>query len=171
MDQALVAEMEEVVERPRGPAKIRYTHADMIDYIIANPWVSQGELALRYGYTQGWVSTVMASDAFQSALAKRREEVVNPAMVATLEERFRALTLQSLERLTNELEKPGCKPEIALRAAELGAKSLGVGGHAPPPAPAADSLARLADRLITLNQAHNPQIPREILDGEAERVQ
>jgi hypothetical protein len=123
----------------------------MIDTLISQPWVSQNDLALRYGYTPGWVSTVMASDAFQAALAARREEVVNPAMKASLEERFRAVTVQSLTRLAEELDKPVCSPTVMLRAAELGAKSLGLGGHAPPPpAPMGDSLARLADRLIAL---------------------
>jgi hypothetical protein len=132
-------------------AKVRYSHLDMIDTLISQPWVSQNDLALRYGYTPGWVSTVMASDAFQAALAARREEVVNPAMKASLEERFRAVTVQSLTRLAEELDKPVCSPNVMLRAAELGAKSLGLGGHAPPPpAPPGDNLARLADRLIAL---------------------
>jgi hypothetical protein len=132
-------------------AKVRYSHLDMIDTLISQPWVSQNDLALRYGYTPGWVSTVMASDAFQAALAARREEVVNPAMKASLEERFRAVTVQSLTRLAEELDKPVCSPNVMLRAAELGAKSLGLGGHAPPPpAPMGDNLARLADRLIAL---------------------
>ena len=49
--------------------KIRYTHTDMIDHIIANPWVSQNDLAARYGYTPAWVSNIMASDAWQAAMA------------------------------------------------------------------------------------------------------
>jgi hypothetical protein len=62
--------------------KVRYTHQDMIDFIIQNPWVSQNELAMRYGYSPGWVSNIMASDAWQSALASRREEVIDPDLKA-----------------------------------------------------------------------------------------
>ena len=47
--------------------KIGYSHQDMIDFIIANPGVTQNALAARYGYSVGWVSNVMASDAWQSA--------------------------------------------------------------------------------------------------------
>lgn len=161
---------EAAAERRGGPLKVRYTHADMIDFIIANPGVAQGQLAARYGYTQAWVSTVINSDAFQAALAKRREEVVDPLLVVSLRERFQALTVRSLEKLMEELDKPAVKPEVALRAAELGAKSLGVGGHAPPAAPAADTLDRLAERLIRLNASYNPHQQREIIDVEAERV-
>lgn len=131
-------------------AKVRYTHADMIDQIIASPWISQNELAARYGYSPSWVSVVLASDAFQAALAARREEVIDPHLKASIAERFRAITIQSLTRIQQELEKPACKPEVMLKAAELGAKSLGLGGHAPPPPPPSDSLTRLADRLIAL---------------------
>ena len=138
--------------RPNGIAKVRYSHTDMIDFIIANPWVSQNELASRYGYSPSWVSVVLSSDAFQSAMAARRDEVVDPRLKATLEERFRALTIQSLNRLMEKLDAPVVNDQVALRAAELGAKALGLGGHAPTPpqTPAVDHLARLADRLIDL---------------------
>jgi len=131
--------------------KVRYTHTDMIDYLIANPSTSQGQLALRYGYTQGWVSNIMASDAWQAALAARRQELVDPTLAATLEERFRGMTLQSLERLQEKLSAPQVSDNVVLRALELGAKALGVGGNAAPKeVPVADRLERLAARLIDL---------------------
>lgn len=155
--------------------KVRYTHADMIDFIIANPWVSQNELAARYGYSPSWVSTVMASDAWQSAMAARREEVVNPEMKATLTERFRAVTIQSLDRIKSELAKANCKPEVALRAAELGAKALGIGGNAPPAPPQSDSLANLASRLLELQSNVRQGVEHAQVDQlrviEGERVQ
>lgn len=165
----------ELCEAParRGPAKVRYSHVDMIDFLIANPGVSQGTIALRYGYSQSWVSQVMNSDAFQAALAARREELVDPGLLVTINDRFKALTVRSLERLQEALEAPQVKPEIALRAAELGAKSLGIGGHAAqaPMTAGVDSLARLADRLVALGAAHVPQLQRETIDGEAQRVE
>tara|TARA_R110000868_G_scaffold301_3_gene2519 strand:- start:1605 stop:2069 length:465 start_codon:yes stop_codon:yes gene_type:complete len=130
--------------------KIRYTHTDMIDFIIANPGVSQGALAIRYGFTQAWVSNVMASDAWQSAMAKRREELVDPTLVATIEERFKGIVHLSQQRLMEKLEQPNVPANVCLKALELGAKALGVGGNAPPAAPASDHLAQLANRLIDL---------------------
>lgn len=130
--------------------KLRYTHTDAIDFIIANPGVSQNDLAARYGYSPGWFSNVMASDAWQSALAARRTELVDPALVATIEERFRSITLLSLERLQQKLAAPQVSDNVVLKAAELGAKALGVGGNAAPAPPAADHLAQLANRLIDL---------------------
>ncbi|MEG7795892.1 hypothetical protein, partial [Listeria monocytogenes] len=74
-------------------AKIRYSHTDMIDFIIANPGITQNDIAARYGYSVGWVSNVMASDAWQSAMAARRSEICDPVLVATVEERFKGITL------------------------------------------------------------------------------
>ncbi len=51
-------------------------------------------------------SNVMASDAWQSAMAARRSEICDPVLVATVEERFKGITLLSLERLKQKLEAP-----------------------------------------------------------------
>lgn len=164
------AEMDAALSAPagRGPAKIRYTHADMIDFIIANPGISQGALAARYGYTQSWISQVMSSDAFQSALAARREEVVDPVLVATVDERFKAMTQRSLDRLMEKLDAPQVSDNVVLRAVELGAKALGIGGNAAPPPPAQDHLAAIAGRLLALQSQVRSQIPQGVtLNGEA----
>lgn len=131
-------------------AKVRYTHEDMIDFIITNPGVSQGAIARRYGYTESWVSLVMSSDAWKSAMAKRREELVDPTLLATINERFAAMTARSLERLMEKLDAPTVPDNVVLRAVELGAKAMGVGGNAVPAPPPADHLAQLANRLIDL---------------------
>lgn len=130
-------------------AKINYSHRDMIDTIIANPGISQNALAARYGYTPGWVSNVMASDAWQSAMAARRAEITDPVLVATVEERFRGIVHLSQKRLLEKLEAPVVSDSVVLRAMELGAKSLGMGAAAPPPQEG-DRLERLANRLIDL---------------------
>lgn len=131
-------------------AKLRYSHLDAIDFIIANPGVTQNDLAKRYGYSPGWFSNVMASDAWQTQMAARRTEICDPVLVATVEERFRGVTILSLERLHEKLAAPQVSDNVVLRAVELGAKAMGVGGNAPPPPPNQDHLAQLANRLIDL---------------------
>lgn len=148
--------LEELAPSPRqgGVAKVRYTHDAMIDMIVENPWVSQGELAARFGYTQAWVSVVMSSDVFKEKLAARRTELVDPVLQATLKERFEAVVSRSLAVLQEKLAAPASvvPDQLALRAAELGAKALGLGGNAPPPAPTmpANHLELLAQRLVAL---------------------
>ena len=131
-------------------AKISYSHVDMIDYIIAHPGCGLKELAARYGYTIGWISNIQASDAWKSAMAARRAEMVDPFLHATIAERFEGITALSLERLREKLEAPQVSDNVVLKAVELGAKALNFGGHAAPAPPAQDHLATLAARLIEL---------------------
>ena len=103
----------------------------MIDHLIANPTISQGELALVYGYSPGWVCQIMASDAFQARMHERREQIVDPAVRATMKERFDALVLRSLEILQEKLAKPSDKvgDQLVLQTLGLASKAAGYGAR------------------------------------------
>src|SRR5258706_1390680 len=170
------AALEELAQEPGlpatrpGPKKLNYSHEALVDLMIQNPWMTQRTMAAAFGYTESWVCNIIASDAFQAKLAARREEIVDPGLKASLAERARGLVLQSINILQRELEKPQVPPNVALRAFELGAKAVGMGGNAapaPPPAPAADRLVHLAERLTGLLSQ-----PREgvVINGEAKVV-
>lgn len=157
----------ELADRPAPPSvkppRVRYTHEAMVDLILENPWISQNALAAYFGYSPGWISTIITSDAFQAQLAARREELVDPELRLSLQERFQALTAQSLRVLQEKLSRPSDQvpDNLALRAAELGAKALGIGGNAPQGAVVVTSeerLAGLAHRLIALRGAPQGQV-------------
>jgi len=141
--------------------KVSYTHDAMIDMLISNPGISQGELAAHFGYTPAWISTIMSSDAFKEKLEARREEVVNPIIRVTMEDRFTAVVMKSLEVLQEKLEQPhtAVPDQLALQAAGLGAKALGKGGFGGTGGNAVqvnvqvnaeERLARVAGRLSSL---------------------
>lgn len=156
-----------------APAHLRYSHTAMIDLLVAHPGISQGELAAAFGYSQAWISTVMSTDLFKAALAARREEMIDPALRATLDERFKALVTRSLEVLQEKLSVPSVAipDNLALRAAEMGAKALGLGGNVSPPAPSysEDRLSHLAERLLALQSKSRERIPY-VQDVEAKEV-
>lgn len=141
-----------VVPTARQLTKVRYSHDAMIDILVENPWVHQNQLASHFGYSPAWVSIVMNTDMFKARLAQRREELIDPALRASLEERFRAVVTKSLEVLQDKLSQPTVPDNLVLRAVELGAKALGMGGNAPaaPPAYSPDHLNTLAGRLLAL---------------------
>lgn len=115
-----------------GIRKIRYSHDAMIDAILQNPWISQNDIAAMFGYTAAWVSLVIASDAFQAKLAERKEELIDPAIRATIEERFKGVVIQSLDVLSRKLENPNVDAEVAIRVMEGAAKALGYGAKSAP---------------------------------------
>ena len=141
----------------RAPGQVikhlRYTHDAVIDAIIENPSISQNSLAAIFGYTPSWISQVMSSDAFKNRLELRKEELVDPHIRITLNDRFNALVGRSLDVLQEKLMLPNPDPELALRAAALGAKALGLGGNAQAPVHihnSNDRLEQLAGRLTGL---------------------
>lgn len=110
--------------------RVHYSHEAMIDVIIAEPTITQKELAGRFGRSMGWISIVMGSDAFQAALAKRRDDLMDPEFVATLEDRFKGLALQSLQIIAKKLEDTQ-STELATKSLEISAKALGFGARGP----------------------------------------
>lgn len=121
---------------PQAIQKTRYTHDALVDAILANPAVSQNELAVTFGYSPAWVSRVMSSDAFQAKFSERAAEMVDPVIRETIETRFKALVTRSLEILEEKLSKPtvSIPDNLALRALELSSRALGYGAR--PVAPA-----------------------------------
>ncbi len=108
--------------------KTHYTHDAMIDVLIAEPSITQKELAERFQRSQNWISRIMGSDAFQGALSKRREELSDPFLIATIEERFRGLAMQSLDVISENLEKTR-NSDIAMKALDISSKALGFGAR------------------------------------------
>ena len=139
---------------PQTLGRVRYSHEAMAEMLIADPTISQNAIAAHFGRTPAWISIVINSDAFQSYYAARKAEVVDPELVATVRERFQALTVRSLQVLQEKLARPSDQipDNLALKAAELGAKGLGVGGNAAPPPPPnpAEYLPAIAERLMRL---------------------
>lgn len=108
--------------------RVKYTHDGFIDMIIANPAISQAALASHFGYTQAWVSRIMNSDAFQARLAVRKGDIVDPTLVATIDEKLKALASKSLDVVLEKLSVTQ-NPDTALKALEITSKALGYGAR------------------------------------------
>ena len=110
--------------------RVKYSHDAMIDLIIVNPAISQGEIAKAFGYTEPWVSRIFGSDAFQARLAQRKGDLVDPTLVASVEERLRAVASRSLDLVMEKLENPKlCTLDQAMKAVEVSTKALGYGAR------------------------------------------
>lgn len=116
----------------RGIQKITYTQDAMINLILANPAISQNELALHFGYTASWVSQVIASDAFQQRLKERAKELIDPSILESIENQFKGLVSRSLDILREKLNKQADQipDQLALRTLELSSRALGYGARA-----------------------------------------
>ena len=108
--------------------KVHYTHDAIIDQILANPGIDQRQMCKMYGYTEAWMSTIVNSDAFQVRLRERKEDLIDPAIVANFEERLKG-TLGVALNVINEKLETGRNAELALKTLELGAKALNFGAR------------------------------------------
>jgi hypothetical protein len=114
----------DIIEKPS------YTHAALIDCIVANPWVSQRELAAHFGYTEGWISQILRSDALRELLAARKAELFDPIILQGIEKRMEALAHQSLDLLQESLQI-NKSPDVALKTLEITTRGLGYGAKSP----------------------------------------
>lgn len=154
----------------RGIQKITYTQDAMINLIIANPAISQNQLALHFGYTPSWISQVIASDAFQNRLAERTAELVDPCVRQTVEEQFKGMVLRSLDILREKLNKQADQipDQLALRTLELSSRALGYGARAETVGKTevnvAVHLEQMGDNLVRLLQKKKAEV--EPVDAE-----
>ena len=109
-------------------ARVNYSHDAMIDILIANPGITQNELAKMFGYTVPWVSRVTNSDAFLARLAERKTEIVDPALTASIDEKLRAVASKSLDVVLEKLALTN-NPDLAMKALETTTKALGYGAR------------------------------------------
>ena len=115
-------------------ARVRYTHDACIDQILAEPAISQNELADKFGYTATWVSIIVNSDAFQTRLAERKKELVDPIIALALEERLRGLASRSIEILMKRMEADDAPhaAAVAIKALPVAIAGLGLGQQREP---------------------------------------
>lgn len=111
-----------------GPKRLNYTHEAMVDLIIQEPTVSSAELAELFGFSQGWIQKVLISDAFQSRLAERKSQLVDPHIANSLNERLRGVTIKAIDLIDQRLSTDESNASFALEA--LGIASGGLFGAA-----------------------------------------
>ena len=114
-------------EAGQAIAKVSYSHDALIDLILANPQVTQRALAKQTGYSEGWLSRVIASDAFQERLASRRGNTVEPLIAASLDERLRAVGMRSADVLMDKLDQPNPPAALAVEGLKLTSRALAYG--------------------------------------------
>jgi hypothetical protein len=133
MDQATrltpqSAPLEGTASAATAIARVSYTHDAMIDLLIANPGIKQGEVAKHFGYTEAWVSRIVNSDAFRARMAARKADLVDPALVSTIDEKLSALASSSLNILLEKLEVTK-SADLAVKVLEPTIKALGYGAR------------------------------------------
>lgn len=102
---------------PRTPLK--YSHEAMIDLILAEPTVTNRELAEIFDYSEGWVSHIRKSDSFQARIAERKALTVDPVIKKNLDERLRHVTHRAIDIIQERLDSSEASAAMALDALSI----------------------------------------------------
>lgn len=110
-----------------GIANVRYPHEAIAEWLVANPMGSQGECAQFFGYSQGWLSQVIHSDAFQAYYRKLADE---RGTIAThgIGEKINALAAVALDKALERLQTAPSDQHV-LDTTEMALKALGYLGN------------------------------------------
>lgn len=84
--------------------RLTYTHDAMVDLIVQEPSVTTKELAELFGFSAGWVSRVIASDAFQARIAERKAQLVDPQITQSLNERLKGVAIHAVDLISQKLD-------------------------------------------------------------------
>lgn len=96
--------------------KLTYTHEAMIDLILQEPTATHKELAEIFSLSEGWISRVVASDAFIARLAERKAALIDPVIARSLNERLRGVTVKAIDLISEKLSSEEAGAAYALEA-------------------------------------------------------
>jgi hypothetical protein len=82
--------------------RITVRHEAIMDYLLANPTQKLGDVARHFNMTQGWLSQVIHSDAFQ-ALLSEKQNIIFHESVLPLREKMMNVAHLALDRLSETL--------------------------------------------------------------------
>lgn len=135
-------------------AKVRYSHEALCDMLLAQPWSSQKDIAAYFDYSEAWVSQLLQSDALKEYMIKRKVELMDPLLRASMEERLDGLARRSIDILQAKLDLPIDKvsSEVAIKALDISTRARGYGAGA---------------KGVSITQNFVVAMPEKSVNGEA----
>lgn len=107
-------------------AALSHRHEMLLNWLVLNPDKTLRECADHFGWTQSWLSSIIHSDIFQSALKQKQLDIAI-RVAGSIPEKLRAAADIGVEKLAIHLERSE-DPEFILDATD---KILHRMGYAP----------------------------------------
>lgn len=122
--------------RPQRITGRTLAYDELITMLLANPFRTQREIAAETGYTESWLSRIISSDLFQTKLAERLNDTVEPerrsavaARFGEIRDRARASLSRTLALIEERLDRPAAEldPKEVLEDGKFLAQIAGYG--------------------------------------------
>jgi len=101
---------------PSKDLRLNYSHEAMIDLILAEPSVTNKELAAIFSYSEAWISHIRSADSFKARIAERKASTVDPRIRQNLEDRLAGVAAASIGKIQEQLSKEDVSAAYALDA-------------------------------------------------------
>ena len=160
------------VEAGLPAGTLAYSPLSMVQLMVQHPEYTHAQLAAQFNRPASWISQVLASEAFQSAVEPYRHQL-DPSFGATMDERFRSLAIRATTVLQSKLESSGVNDLVVLKAAEIGVKALGLGQKKPEEAaaPPQNSSQSVAEKIMAaMDERDRKRNREEAIDVTAREV-
>lgn len=108
-------------EKRAAVRQLSHKHEAILQFMATNPEVKLGDVAIKFGVTAPWLSTLKGSDLFQARLAQLQGEVFQD-LKQDMHLRLRGLAEVALDRMAEkvrneeDLDKVGRAAQLALEA-------------------------------------------------------
>lgn len=110
--------------------KLSPLHETLALAMVANPGISNGELARRYGRSEVWISIVRNSDCFRLRI-NELFEAAEDEVIADIPTKLRVVADMALDRVTENLVSERASPSYALGALKEALNALGYNQRVP----------------------------------------
>jgi len=116
--------------------RVTVKHEAIMDFMMMNPTEPLGKVAMHFGVSQPWLSTIIHSDAFQNQLKEKSAEFYT-STVMPLREQLMGVARVGVEKLGQALENasPSSDKEFISSASDLILKNLGFAPKSTPNLP------------------------------------
>lgn len=120
------------LSQARAPDSLRPWHEHVIDLWLANPNLTQREIAGMLGRSEYWLSVVVRSDAFQSRYSERKTEIVDPILSATVDDKLRGLVDVAASKLGERIACGAVETGDLVDTLKAASRALGMGANNAP---------------------------------------
>jgi hypothetical protein len=155
----------------RPVKKMGWWHKFIVDWELANPGASHGELARLLKISEPWLSQIYNSDMFKDYQAERLKEhqVLVSESVIDKVEHLGALSLDVMQERI-EAERKDIGLGVVKDAAELCLKAMGFGARAGTAAPGTETNIYIGVDSATLDKSRGLMRNAQTIDGEVEEI-
>ncbi len=125
--------------------KMSHKHEEILNFLLLNPTMKMGEVAAIFGVTFPWLSTIVWSHAFQDQLARRKDQIFDSAVLASIDDKLVAASHVTLDAYLEKV--PNLTADQLISANDKLLNRLGYGTK-----PANGSSVNIGEMNVQINQ-------------------